>query len=175
MVIVFLMLSCSLSLATGSNGEIDQTAVVNWVEDGDTFNVTSGETVRLADIDTPEIEEEGYYQARSYMINLLKLSTQQGKTVYLDIDDVSRTDSYGRLVCVVFIDYNSTHHMNVNKALIQNGYAVAWDHNNNEFNPSNWQLYVQKDAIPEFPSFTFVILLMVTVIAGTLFFKFSKS
>lgn len=75
---------------------------VNWVVDGDTFNVTSGDTIRLADIDAPEQDENGYLAAKNYLISLV-----YGKTVYLDVDDLSGADPYGRLICVAFVEYNS--------------------------------------------------------------------
>ncbi len=75
-------------------GEIDATTVVDWVIDGDAFDTTSGERVRLADIDAPESGEYGYYDAKDFLISLV-----HGKAVYLDIDDIYETDKYGRLVC----------------------------------------------------------------------------
>ena len=70
--------------------ETDMTSVVNWVIDGDTFNVTSGERIRLADIDAPEKGENGYVEAKNRLISLI-----YGKSVYLDVDDLSGTDQYG--------------------------------------------------------------------------------
>jgi micrococcal nuclease len=51
-------------------------------------------------------------------------------------------DKYNRLVAVAYVEYNSTHLMNVNKWLLVNGYAKTADYPN-EFNPSNWNLYVK--------------------------------
>lgn len=125
--------------------ENDMTAVVSQVIDGDTFHTTSGDRIRLADINTPEVGELGANEATNALISLVG-----GKMVYLDIDDVSRTDTYGRLVCIVYVDYNSTHVENVNKALLVEGVAVIWDHENNEFDPYRWTLYNQKTENPEF-------------------------
>jgi hypothetical protein len=98
------------------------------------------------------------------MIDLVK-----GKQVYLDVDDITRTDSSGqRLVCVVYVDYNSTHYENVNKALLEGGYAVVWDHDNNEFEPSNWSLYVLKATIPEFPAVSLLAVIVAIVLLATL-------
>lgn len=169
--VVLLLLSFSIPFVRGALGEIDKVSVVDWVEDGDTFNVTSGETIRLADVNTPERDKAGYSEAKSFMINLLKLNLLEGKTVYLDIDDITRTDPYDRLVCVVYFDYNSTHYMNVNKALLEYGYAVEWDFSNNEFSPSTWSLYVPKNAIPEFPFPQVLIALFATILIGTLLCK----
>ena len=158
------MLCFSVSSVAGSTGEIDLTVVVTWVVDGDTIDVASGETIRLADIDTPEKDTPGYSEATQFMIDLVK-----GKQVYLDVDDITRTDSSGqRLVCVVYVDYNSTHYENVNKALLEGGYAVVWDHDNNEFEPSNWSLYVLKATIPEFPAVSLLAVIVVIILFATL-------
>jgi len=74
--------------------------------------------------------------------------------VYLDIDDIYQTDLYGRLVCVVYARYNSTHYINVNKALLVANVAVIGDYHN-EFSPYSWSLYVSKNAVPEYPCYLF--------------------
>jgi len=132
------------------------TGVASWVEDGDTFRMDSGDWVRLADVDAPEDAEEGYYESKYFLFELV-----HNKTVYLDIDDISRTDNYGRLVCVVYVDINSTHVMNVNKALLVNEHAVIWNFTNNEFDPYTWSLHCLIEAIPEFPLFTILPLFMI--------------
>ena len=139
--IILLLSSFYFSLASGSTVEIDMVSVVSNVIDGDTFDLSSGERIRLADVDSPETYESGYVEATNYMVSLV-----HGKIVYLDIDDILRTDPYGRLICVVYVDYNSTHYENVNKALLVDNYAVIYDFNNNEFNPSEWVLFVSKNS-----------------------------
>lgn len=42
---------------------------------------------------------------------------------------------------LVYVRYNKTHLLNVNKWLIDNGYAVISDYVN-EFNPYTWKLYI---------------------------------
>ncbi|MCJ7760227.1 thermonuclease family protein [Candidatus Bathyarchaeota archaeon] len=128
-------------------GENDMTTMVNWVIDGDTFNVTAGATIRLADIDAPEFGDTGYGAAKSLLISLA-----YNKTVYLDIDDISRTDQYGRLICVAYVDYNLTHVKNINKALLTEGVVIVNNYTNNEFNPSTWTLYVSRMVVLEFPN-----------------------
>jgi len=130
---------------TTFSGEIDATTVVGSVIDGDTFDTTSEGRIRLADIDAPEYWESGYDNAKDFLISLV-----DDKTVYLDIDDVYQTDKYGRFVCVVYVEYNSTHVENVNKSLLVEGYATIWDFHN-EFAPDTWNLYVSKESIREFP------------------------
>ncbi len=127
------------------SGEVDKTYTLTRVIDGDTFEVSSGERIRLADVDCPEYYESGYSEATDFMKSLV-----DGKTVYLDIDDVYRTDLYERLVCVVFVDCNLTHYMNTNQALLDEGHAIISNYNN-EFNPYSWSLLVAKNGESENP------------------------
>ena len=143
--LVLILLILYFVPAVQSSMETDKTTVVSRVIDGDTFDTTSGDRIRLADVDAPEKGESGYYDAKNFLIGLV-----YDKTVYLDIDDIYRTDKYGRLVCVVYVDYNSTHFKNVNEALLVEGYAVIWNFYN-EFNPSTWSLYYPKEESPEPP------------------------
>lgn len=149
-----------------SSWEIDQTSVVNWVIDGDTFNVTSGDRIRLADIDAPESGENGYFDAKNFLIGLI-----YNETVYLDVDDVTGADPYGRLVCVAFVDYNSTYVMNVNKALLVENLAVVSNYTNNEFNPDTWTLYVPIPAIPEISNSSILIMVLSSIGVTTLLLK----
>jgi endonuclease YncB( thermonuclease family) len=146
------------------SGEVDMTTVVSSVIDGDTFDVTAGERIRLADVDAPEYYEEGYDEARDFLISLVL-----GKTVHLDIDDVDGVysrDPYGRLVCVVYLECNTTHVKNINKALLVEGVAVI-DNYPNEFDPYTWSLYCLTEVIPEFPSFLVLPLFAVlTLLIG---------
>jgi len=122
--------------------EIDCEGYASLIVDGDTYffdGDTCGvdEYIRLADIDTPESGESGYQAAKDYLCALIHT-----KWVYLDIDDITRTDPYGRIVGVTYVRHNSTHLLNVNKALVVNGHATIWNFYNNEFNPYDWPLYV---------------------------------
>ncbi|UCE28607.1 MAG: thermonuclease family protein [Candidatus Bathyarchaeota archaeon] len=146
------------------SGEIDMTDVVSYVVDGDTFDVASGDRIRLADVDTPELGEEGYGEAKDFLISLVL-----SKIVYLDIDDVYGTDIYDRLVCVVYVEHNLSHVANVNKALLEEGVAEVDDYPN-EFDPNAWELHCPLEAIPEFPSFLVLPLFMITtLLAATLY------
>jgi hypothetical protein len=118
--------------------ETDQTSSVTGVVDGDTFCIP-GYRVRLADIDAPESgNEPGYSIAKYALANMIG-----GQTVYLDTDQKTGRDEYGRLIAVVYVKANSTHYLNVNKALLVQGVAVETDYTNNEFTPSTWTLYVK--------------------------------
>ena len=139
--------------------------LVDKVIDGDTFDISSGDRVRLADINAPERNQTGYSEARDYLVALVN-----GKTVYLDVDDKYTYDTTGtRLVCMVYLDYNSTHYLNVNEDLVVRGYASIWDHDN-EFSPSTWTLFVSKTAPSDTPIYdtAFLIMLILVLILETI-------
>ena len=140
-----LLLAFLFSNALATNISIDKTATVSTVIDGSTFTLNSGETVKLAAIDTPPLGY-GYTESRNYLTSMI-----QGKTVYLDIDTITITDQ-GRLLCVAYLDYNSTHYENVNMAMIQNSYAVPSSVSNTKFNPTTWTWFVPKETPTSSPT-----------------------
>lgn len=89
--------------------------VVSRVIDGDTIELSNGETVRLICIDTPETDEPGYQEAKNYLKNLAL-----GKSVRLE-KDVSEVDRYGRLLRYVYLG-----DLFVNGELVKNGYAELY-------------------------------------------------
>jgi len=163
LLILILLVPCFVPVVLA--GEIDATTVVDWVIDGDTFDSTSEGRIRLADVDAPEYGESGYYDAKQCLEELI-----DGKTVYLDIDDIYETDPYDRLVCVVYVRHSSTHYKNVNKALLVERVAVI-DNYYNEFNPYSWTLYVHEDEIPEFPSFLILPLFMTATLLAVIVYR----
>lgn len=141
----FVVMTLNIPVAQSYNSwKNDMTTVVSRIIDGDTFDAISGDRIRLADVNAPEVGQPGANEATNALISLVG-----GKTVYLDIDDISRIDQHGRLVCVVYVKYNSTHVENVNRALLVEGVAEIWDFKNNEFDPYTWALYNQTMEIPE--------------------------
>ena len=166
-IVLLVFLSGLLSIVLSRpvfGAEVDATTAVSGVIDGDTFDTTTQGRIRLADIDAPEYYEPGYSAAKQCLEELI-----DGKTVYLDIDDVHQTDPYDRYVCVVYVEYSTTQFKNVNKALLVEGVAVIDDYSN-EFNPYSWTLYVSEDEIPEFPSpITFLLFLLASLIAVLLY------
>jgi hypothetical protein len=119
--------------------EIDEISIATYIVDGDTFDIATGHRIRLADVDTPETYEVGFREASQFLSYLI-----YNKRIYLDIDDVYVYDIGGeRLVCLVYIDFNSTHYLNVNKALLVSNHARLSNYEN-EFNPMTWTQFMSK-------------------------------
>ncbi len=114
--------------------EIDAQGYVTKVIDGDTLDVSNFGRIRLADIDTPESGEAGYSSAKNYLSSLVG-----NEFVYIDKDE--KLDPYERFVCVIYVRWNTTHLLNVNKALLLKGVAKISNYPN-EFNPASWNLYI---------------------------------
>ena len=115
-----------------NTSKFGESGIVIKVVDGDTFDVEGIGRIRLADVNTPEIDTEEGKEAKEYVKALC-----DGKKVYLDIDDIHITGKYGRIVAVVYVPYNETHYVNLNQLLLKEGYAEARDYPN-EFNPDEW-------------------------------------
>jgi hypothetical protein len=121
--------------------EYEITSKTSKVRDGDTFEIPDHPAIRLADIDSPESIEQGGPEATFALTQLIS-----EKTVHLDIDNVHHYDSSGkRLVCVVYVEHNRTHLINVNQALVVLGQASIVDHDN-QWDPHTWSLYVAKPS-----------------------------
>lgn len=100
--------SSTLPKSTTTEG-IELSGPVTYVVDGDTLDVNDVR-VRLALVDTPEIDETGYESAKSFVENLCL-----GEQAQVDIDDGQRGgDRYGREIGIVYCDGT-----NVNKELIE--------------------------------------------------------
>lgn len=113
---------------------------MTYVKDGDTFCVQiqgyderiGNITVRLADVDSPEMNTTQGKDARNYTLEALN-----GSIVSLDLDDKTGKDRFCRWVAVVFVQENDTTE-NFNKMLVDSGHACIWDFCNNEFDPHAW-------------------------------------
>ena len=142
--ILIILMHCFVYSVDSTSWEIDEITCICEIIDGDTFDTVSGDRIRLADVDAPENDESGYLQAKYFLYGLL-----YGKKIYLNIDDLYRYDTGGtRLVCVVYVRYNQTHLLNVNKALLENDFAEIKDYPN-EFNPYTWNTFVYYSEIEE--------------------------
>jgi len=138
------VVALALLLAVSAFGAVgEHCGVVTRIVDGDTFYVSGlPERVRLADINAPELSTAEGQRAKAALEALLL-----GRWVCLDMDDLYKTDRYGRFIAVAYLDYNETHWLNVNQWLVERGYAAYVDYPN-EFHPP-WPLYVSKAAAPK--------------------------
>jgi micrococcal nuclease len=140
LIIVPTIVSASLDEAYG---------IVTNVVDGDTFDVTIEkanekvlyrvERIRLADVNSPEMDSEKGPAARDFTYAVL-----MNKRVFLDIDDLSEDgrDDYGRMICVVYLSGYYGQPIaspNFNRLLMDSGHARLDNFTNNEFDPSNWR------------------------------------
>ncbi len=114
--------------------EIDVVAPVTQVIDGDSFYI-QGDEVRLADVSCPEWYASGGSEATDALTELI-----DGQIVYLDTDQKTGRDKYGRLIAVVYVVFNETHLLNVNELMLLLGHAELTDYTNNEFDPYTWTL-----------------------------------
>jgi endonuclease YncB( thermonuclease family) len=85
--------------------------------DGDTFELFSGEKVRLIGINAPEMKEKYGDESKKYLNSLIK-----NKDVILKNDSITKDkDIYGRLLRYVYLDIED-----INKKMIRDGFAVAY-------------------------------------------------
>ena len=94
------------------SGCINEEVFVYQVVDGDTFIISTGDSVRLIGIDTPEKDEAYYSEAKEMLSKLL-----EDKKVTLEKDKDDK-DSYDRLLRYVYADG-----VFVNLELVKAGYA----------------------------------------------------
>lgn len=135
-------------LAAGSRTTIDATDTVVRIIDGDTFVGQRFGRVRLADVDAPELGEPRDDEATQFLRSLI-----HRRLVFLDVNGLHETDKYDRYVAVVYVEHNTTHLLNVNKALLEEGLARIADFPN-EFDPKTWIGYVYYPAPERRPAVT---------------------
>lgn len=90
---------------------------VTRVIDGDTFEIESGEKVRLIGINAPEMSDFYGSEAKNHLKNLV-----ENKVVVLNTDNISNDrDRYQRLLRYVIIAG-----VDINKKMIDDGFAFAY-------------------------------------------------
>ena len=143
--ILALVLSLSL-LATGAPDEAYGRVIK--VVDGDTINIALQDynssqvsediiRIRLADIDTPEVRGPKACEAGK-VASAYTRTWLLSNYVFLDLDDKTGKDPYGRWVAVVYLSEDGKPGRNFNKMLMDSGHAEIDDYPNNEFNPWSW-------------------------------------
>jgi len=135
-----------LLLIALANGAPDEAyGRVTKVIDGDTIDVQLQDSpisedlirVRLADIDCPETRGSKACQAGKEATNYTR-AWLLSSYVFLDLDDKTGKDPYGRWVAVVYLSEDGKPGRNFNKMLVDSGHARIDDFKNNEFDPGSW-------------------------------------
>ena len=104
---------------TTSRPREGESAIVAFVNDGDTLRTTSGKRVRLLQIDAPELHGDCFGKAA---LSALRRLTPKGTPITLVRDPaLDQTDRYGRLLRYVIV-----HGTNVNVALVRGGAASPY-------------------------------------------------
>jgi micrococcal nuclease len=148
--IILLLLCWIIIVPTIVSASLDEAyGIVTNVVDGDTFDVTMEkanekvlyrvERIRLADVNSPEMDSEKGPAARDFTYAVL-----MNKRIFLDIDDLSQSgrDDYGRMICVAYLSGYYGQPVatpNYNRLLVDSGHASLDNFTNNEFDPSNWR------------------------------------
>ena len=150
---LLLSLAFLLSLiAVGAAHPTEASGQVVHVVAGDTFDVVIEQAdrdledvirIRLADIDCPETRGRGACQAGRDAVDFTR-EMLDGEWVYLDLDDKTGCDRWGRWVAVVYLqdrvgdDAPLPRGPCFNRMIVDAGHAVVDDYSNNEFDPAEW-------------------------------------
>ena len=107
------VIPASMDVNENQSSDIELVGIVTKVVDGDTLDI-NGIRIRLALVDTPEINQPGYDRAKQFVESLCF-----GKNGELDVDSGQRRgDRHGREVGVVYCDG-----VNMNEKLMSNNLA----------------------------------------------------
>lgn len=124
------LVSTSSDVIENQSNDIELVGIVTKVVDGDTLDI-NGIRIRLALVDTPEINQPGYNQAKEFVQSLCL-----GKKGELDVDSGQRRgDRHGREIGVVYCDG-----VNMNEKLMSNKLAKILVEfcDITEFSTENW-------------------------------------
>ena len=100
LILLILFASSAVIVEGSSSIKVNIITTVGEVIDGDTFHTINDTKIRFADIDAPESYENGYQESKDFLASLVN-----GKSVYIDIDDISKTDQYSRYICLVLVKH----------------------------------------------------------------------
>jgi len=75
-----------------------------WLDNSEEAIIYGIRRVRLVGINTPEIGEEGYKEAKEF-VN----TTCWGEAIKLDVDDMKQYDAYYRILAVVYVNGANIH------------------------------------------------------------------
>ncbi|VVA44174.1 conserved hypothetical protein [Candidatus Roizmanbacteria bacterium] len=92
---------------------INQNLSVVEVSDGDTLKLSDGKTFRLYGVNSPELKEPLFEEAKAFTENLVL-----GKEISFEQEDNYKVDKFSRTLGYIFIDG-----VNLNIELVRNGLA----------------------------------------------------
>jgi micrococcal nuclease len=130
LVVLALIIVISLKLLSNQNSfpqPNNETAI--YIVDGDTFETSDGETIRLLCIDTPEVNQNGYEEAKNYLSSLIL-----SEDIIIEREGF---DSYNRTLAWVSV-YNEDESILVNKAIVDNGYGSLFVYNGSDCERMNF-------------------------------------
>ena len=108
-----------LMLGVGVSAEVRESVTIMSCYDGDTCRTTSGEKIRLACIDTPELKGQGTQPQRAKAARDRLRGMVVGRSVSFRRITIDR---YGRTVGELYVDG-----MNVQQAMVADRHAeIAW-------------------------------------------------
>ena len=90
-----------------------QNLTVVEVTDGDTLKLSTGQTFRLYGVNSPEVKEPYYEEAKMFTQNLVL-----NKEISFEQEENYKEDKFGRMLGYVFVDG-----VNLNLELVRNGLA----------------------------------------------------
>ena len=117
-IFIFIGLAIYLIAQYESRGFDENVVFVYEIIDGDTFKMSDGEVVRLLCVDTPEVSEEGYDEAVSFLESLIL-----DKIIILEPGELSDdVDKYNRSLRWAYVNI-SENEILVNKEIIRLGFG----------------------------------------------------
>jgi micrococcal nuclease len=108
---------------------------VTHIVDGDTLDINNIR-VRLALVNTPELGEDGYSEAKQLVESVCSIGTE----ALVDEDDGQKEGSYDRLIGIVYCDDGENNKVLLNEVLLQNGHAEVFEDfcSESEFSAADW-------------------------------------
>ena len=105
------------------------TPFYRWLDNSEEAINYGIQRVRLVGVNTPEIGEEGYEEAKEFVNK-----TCLGEAVKRNVDDMEQYDSHYRILAVVYV--NDT---NLTEKLVNEGYAEVMYIPPSEFDSREWE------------------------------------
>ena len=134
LVVLAILIFISLKLLSNSNNDLfsqtgNETETISnetaqeealYVVDGDTFETSRGESIRLLCVDTPEEGQAGYEDSKIFLSTFVL-----GREILIEREGL---DVYNRTLAWVSV-YSNEERVLVNKAIVDNGYGSLYEYN----------------------------------------------